>query len=820
MLAMLCAPTPRTARGFSWCEAVRDFRTLYFPWRGGATSAIQGKLLVDRRELLERNRFHLTRRSVNEAEASDTLAGLHETLGHLTRLRVQDERKPHLAHPTLAEIYSVFVAEGDDLAPYAFDRPIGELFGRVRHGAALDQMTDHRGALSQPSSAPFALFAVSNRADLRRALAHPALSGARDQGRPPDVCLLDLGPPALARLGHGWEEEVERFLAELEHQFADVPVLAVTQEVYVHRRAGTMLRPTDQRAKPEPFPNASHSTIVVRRSSDPLTTDPEIDQVSTINARFYSAAGPGSEALSALSETARRTADPILAGTLRRGMGGLRRALSLPCGLRAAYAFLCEEQGQAAAETFLEFRSSATLLVPIQNALATGVGGAERASLSEAESAVRRAFAVLDAETPIGSLLQELSRALARKSSRSLVVFATDIERRLGERRMIGDDDAGRVMQRRVNNGHLCLLSIGELGGQLKAIGTSRDRNSWKRLVLIAPSLDELSVALSYPWLPKELIILCDRTFTVRVAGVYRSLAIHPDLVGENRIGARLAAVVTAARTEAEARAVSSIDLELEPRAALGVGEEVIDLTDDDDDDGRELIVLRLQSGRRLRARPGSVIVRHHRDAEINPFDRATAKEIRAGDSIVVPDRAFIDEARRILPVRVLAQNWVEVFHTTVAAGLPQIPGETLNAKARNLLDEIRARGARTASAGAVLDWLKVEERKSTPREQLRPHAPQRRREFNAFMAVMNVHETIAEKIWAEGIEPLRIDRRRAGLRMAQAFVSVLVDPHAAASGLDASVREKIRTLCSRALDYLDGVSKCERYGPGEIAAA
>src|SRR6266851_1829663 len=468
MLAMLCAPTPRTARGFSWCEAVRDFRTLYFPWRGGATSAIQGKLLVDRRELLQRNRFHLTRRSVNEAEASDTLAGLHETLGHLTRLRVQDERKPHLAHPTLAEIYSVFVAEGDDLAPYAFDRPIGELFGRVRHGAALDQMTDHRGALSQPSSAPFALFAVSNRADLRRALAHPALSGARDQGRPPDVCLLDLGPPALARLGHGWEEEVERFLAELEHQFADVPVLAVTQEVYVHRRAGTMLRPTDQRAKPEPFPNASHSTIVVRRSSDPLTTDPEIDQVSTINARFYSAAGPGSEALSALSETARRTADPILAGTLRRGMGGLRRALSLPCGLRAAYAFLCEEQGQAAAETFLEFRSSATLLVPIQNALATGVGGAERASLSEAESAVRRAFAVLDAETPIGSLLQELSRALARKSSRSLVVFATDIERRLGERRMIGDDDAGRVMQRRVNNGHLCLLSIGELGGQLK----------------------------------------------------------------------------------------------------------------------------------------------------------------------------------------------------------------------------------------------------------------------------------------------------------------------------------------------------------------
>ena len=225
MLATLCAPASRVAGGLSWCDAVPDFRTLYFPWRGGATGAVQRNLLVDRNELLIRNKYHLTRRYVNEPEASDTLGRLHETLGHLNQLSKQERRKPHLAHPTLGEIYAVFVADGGDLGPRAFEHAVGELFGRVRYGAALDQLTDHRPELSGPASAPFALFGVSNRADLRRAFAHRALSAAVGEGQPPDVCLLDLGPPALNRLGPAWEEEIEHFLAEARGRFSDLPVL-------------------------------------------------------------------------------------------------------------------------------------------------------------------------------------------------------------------------------------------------------------------------------------------------------------------------------------------------------------------------------------------------------------------------------------------------------------------------------------------------------------------------------------------------------------------------------------------------------------------
>ena len=53
----------------------------------------------------------------------------------------------------------------------------------------------------------------------------------------------------------------------------------------------------------------------------------------------------------------------------------------------------------------------------------------------------------------------------------------------------------------------------------------------------------------------------------------------------------------------------------------------------------------------------------------------------------------------------------------------------------------------------------------------------------------------------------MRVARRQAGLKMAQAFISVLVDPHGTGMGLDGAVRGKITVLRQRALDHLDTVT-------------
>jgi hypothetical protein len=97
---------------------VTDFRTLYYPWRGSGTGITQRRVLVDRHEITRRNQLHLTRAQVKEPELAPELGYLHLTLGHLNQLKLCDATRPHLAHPTLGELYPTFGALGGDDAPH------------------------------------------------------------------------------------------------------------------------------------------------------------------------------------------------------------------------------------------------------------------------------------------------------------------------------------------------------------------------------------------------------------------------------------------------------------------------------------------------------------------------------------------------------------------------------------------------------------------------------------------------------------------------------------------------------------------------------
>jgi hypothetical protein len=794
MVALLRAPEKRYTGGYVWCEPALGCRSLYFPWRGGAFYADQ-RYLLRRADLTEWNNFHLTRRQTQPGRASTLADKLHETIGHLNNLRVRDTTKPHLAHPALSELYPVFTAEGRDPASF-FARCHHELFGRVRFGAALGRLSDHRAELSVPETAPYGLFGVAADADFQRALAARPLSASGA----PHICILDLSPAPLSRLGPAWYERVEEFITQAVKRFPGMPYLAVTQDPYVHRKVEAVLRNRLRPVRP-----TSH--VHVRVSSDALTPDSIATSYSPpVHTRFSTTVGPAADAIAALSEAARVSSDPSFTGTLRREMGALRKAASLPCGIAAAYDILCEEMGQAAAEAFLERRSSATLIAPIDDALASEIGGTERTRLAAAREAVDRAFKALDKETPIGSLTAEHIASIVRRSSRSIVAFATNHDHLLAMRRFADNSETGQALKRKMDKRVIRFAMMDDLAGILTGLESAKDRNSWKRLILIAPTAQQFAVLLTRSWLPDELIVVCERTFASRLAENYQRLADHPDLDGAAKLGARLSSIASAAKSEVEARVVATIDLDLQPSNIYEADDTFIDLLDDDDD-GHEAIIFTLATGRRLRARPGSVIIRYNQDAEFNPFERATARDVQPRQSIVVPNRAFITEAREILPIRVLAERWVDVYHTMVEAHLPAIRGNSLSAKARVILADMQNRNAGSSSHAAVLDWLRVSEYRQLPPEQRRPHAPQRRREFDAFVAVLGVDHTLAEKIWLEGIQQLRIDRRRAGQRMAQAFISVIVDPHGTASHFTKDIRDSITALRRRALDHLDQVT-------------
>jgi hypothetical protein len=488
-------------------------------------------------------------------------------------------------------------------------------------------------------------------------------------------------------------------------------------------------------------------------------------------------------------------------------MGNLRRTMSLPCGLRDAHETLVDT-----ADGFLERRSASTVLATIKKQIDLSVDGAERERLVSVERTIDAAFDEFENDTPVGSLLAEVAASMSRKSSQSVIAFATDHELALGRCRICTEDEDGERIKGRLESGFIRLATLQALDAELAQIESGRSRNSFKRLLVVAPPRDQFAILLGRKWLPDEIIVLSDREFVDRLAGTYSSLASHPDLAGTGRIGGRLAKAAAAAKAEAKARDVPALDLELEARAPSILDENVIDLTAGDDDDEPDVVEFGLESGRTMRVRPGGLVIRHDQFADVNPFERAMAREVTAGNTIVVPNQAFVQEARTVLPVRILAQTRVQVYHAAVEASLSGLPGSTRTAKARYVIERLRSAGARTVVEGTVLGWLNAAEHKLVPPERLTPHAPQRWREFQAFMDVIHVPLPLAEAIWREGIEPLRIDRRRAGARMAQAFVSVLVDPHGGAGALPAEVKDRIAQLRRQAMDHLDGVLTVKRH--------
>ena len=794
MVALLRAPERLHSGEYIWCGPAIGCRTLYFPWRGGASYANQ-RYLLRRSDLTDWNNYHLTRRRT-QPESDALVDRLHETIGHLTRLHIRETTKPHLAHPSLTEIYPIFTAEGGQQRSQYFSQAQNELFGRVRVGAALERSTDHRPALVVPQTAPYGLFGIAGNADFKAALNSSAFSG---KGQPPHICLLDLSPSPLMRLGPAWTDIVKEFISQANKRFPEMPFLLVTQDPFVHSKLQTVLRDKRRAIR-------AVSRIHVRVTGDATTPEPIIGNWSVTQHQFSTAAGPSADAIVALSEAARGAHDSALAGMLRRKMGSLRMAASLPCGRAKAYDILCENVGQSAAEAFLAGRSPATLIEPIDRALASEISGAERTRLEMARDAVDRAAQAIENETPIGSLMVDHIAAISRKSSHSIVAFASSEDLILGRCRFSDDSVAGVSLRRRISRQAIRFTTIEDLPGLLACIENSKDRSTWKRLILVAPSAMQFASVVTRPWLPDLIVTVCERTFAARVARQYAHFSSHPDLAGEGRLGVRLAAIASSAKREVDVRGVPSIDFDLAPSAVQTSEGSFIDLIDDDDD-GDEAILFNLASGRRLRARPGSVLVRYNQDAEFNPFERTTARDLLPSQSIVVPNAEFIAEAREILPIRVLADHWVDVYHTMIEALLPSVSGDTHSAKARTIIAGMQRQGARSLSLAAVLDWLRVSDYKQLPPDQRRPHAPQRRREFRAFVAILGIDQALAEKIWIEGIQQLRIDRRRAGMQMAQAFISVLVDPHGTASHLSKDIRTSIGALRLKALDHLDQIT-------------
>ncbi|MDY0885395.1 hypothetical protein ACFPL7_24140 [Dongia soli] len=804
-IAALGSVPTKQENGIAWCDAVPDFRTLFFPWRSGSSGTTGHAFLINRDHLVALNKKHLTRQSVDAPEASPELKKLHVTIGHLQQLSKQDPRRPHLAHPTLGELLPAY----SDVAPkgMAFPSPICDIFYRVCFGAGIEKLHDYRSAICNPHSAPFGIFGISASSDLRKVLAHQVFQPAKN-GRPPDICILDLAPSVLGRMGNSWREKIDSFLDQMFERFSAMPVLAVTQDPFVH---SVMARRLDgNRGKRPNKERASPSSVLVRLSSDILTPDPEITILSRVSAKFHSFGGAGFDAISAMSEAARMVSDGSAANAILRDIRRMRQALSLPCGVEAAHACLSAAESDEAADFFLEPRSLGTILRPILDAISAGAAGEELKCLRRAEVSIRSAFKQFQIQTPVGSVLSDWIDKLVRKSSHSAIAFPSEDDRKLAQCYFSQHPVLGSAVTAALSKGRLHFISTSELDAYLHQAAKT-ERRTLRRLILISPSLDTVSTTLLRPWIPGDLVIVSDHAFTRRLTNFYGALRRSSALPAGDQVASRLSAIIDAAEAEIAARSVPTIELEFERTAAVDVHPGLVDLTTDDDDDSGETVEFALASGRRLRVRAGAAIVRYAAAEDVNPFSKAIATEIAVGETILVPDPDFVEQAKGVLPLAVLAQGAVTNYHILIEAALPSIRGATMSEKVTTVIKLMKGFGGHERSDAAVRDWLNVAKHKKMPPETWRSHAPMLWEDFSAFMQALNLG-MFAQQIWGEGIAPFRRDRRRAGFRMARAFLSVLVDPHGASAAASKDFTNGIATLRENALEHLDIVVDREHF--------
>jgi hypothetical protein len=146
-------------------------------------------------------------------------------------------------------------------------------------------------------------------------------------------------------------------------------------------------------------------------------------------------------------------------------MGNLRRSMSLPCGLRVAHETLVET-----ADGFLERRSAGTVLATIRRQLELSTDRTERERLTNAERMIDAAFDEFENDTPVGSLLAEAAACMSRKSSPSVIAFATDHELALGKVRICTGDEDGKRIKARLDSGFIRLTTLKALDVELSMV--------------------------------------------------------------------------------------------------------------------------------------------------------------------------------------------------------------------------------------------------------------------------------------------------------------------------------------------------------------
>jgi hypothetical protein len=799
----------RPAR-LSNCDKQR-LTTVLFPWNRNS-AATQKALLLDRQQLVANARIPLDRIHLQRPP--------HPSFGYLLALlSLQNldagqqgnrrysavERDPSLLHPTLFEIMLQTGIEPSESA-----NPEHDFLRRLRNHTWIGESTNHLATASAPSTTPFFLFGIhadnSSAEWLRRAMMEIAASG-----RSPDIVLIDAGRRARKALGEGWREIFLQFCQTLTEAFGKTcpPALAVTDDIFALQSIRWKIL-NEYDASRETLPSAklpSPASLIINVNTDILDATPSAPVwIEDVSVETY-----GSDLLNFVGDGLKLRKSLLAAGDTELGkavgdaVAAIQNLIGLPGPVRPFREFLVDNREAHEVHRLGDRYDHLKPRGTIATGIRLGTAGANHQQLASFLDAYNGLCTTVAAGNPGTRFFDACLARLAATSSRSLVVFSTDLVRDFAEWRVQNDTTLDHV---KGALGHTILLTRArEVHEELEH--AQQTGAPFEEIVFIEPYADDLLKVLAETALPPRVKVSCHLARTQQILDRISALL---QIDGVAPIEWNLLKVEESLKKAMAAHTADMPDLDAflhEPRVST------IDLAGPRTPSSGPTRIIRTSDYVRIRAFDGTELAVYDPDA-LPVFFRRLAKDLEPGDQICAFTPDFIDDAREKLRLSATAPEVLSLYHHAVAEAALKLPGHTLDEKAEALRHLILKVDPTLELPQSIRPWIDVAHLFNAPRDQVRPQAPRSREHYFTFMKALAIADELAKTYWDFGIFWTRSKRISTGSAFHQVFLGLLIDPDGTISRFPQADQKDIWRIHESAEEHLVTVVSNESEGRAE----
>lgn len=787
------------AEGNGLC-APKEFRALYYPWSVRTRFALTD-VYVSRRQV---HGIHL--RHMQRCTAERASGGMPDL--HVTLIRVKDlnglarDGTTHLElqHPSLYELIPT-----GPLSSRTHGRHTG-LLDRVRSKTQL-KMLNAAELADNPATAPYYLFGAGAQANL-----HADFS----QGDPRvGLILLDLTRTGRGRFGEDWASPVSGLIKLARSSLPGVPILAVTDDPWVHQdMIWRHLNKQAGQANKRPAPSSA-ILATDRVIAAPAQSPPSYSGCDVVLARgFAGLLDPLIDRITVLKNRASKIGDGPAEALLADLSALLKRCANLPGGVNRLGEYVVEEAGEIAAIHIMDAYQAPKILSAIEK-LEGPLAQSRRGPLADLCRDARSLWNNQCSATPMTELLVEVLRPFLRKASKTIVLFRKQMLSDYAQASLVAHPEFGEQIARRLDN--TMFRFVDAIGLKETTSLPARERHQTSTLVVVSPTRQQVLAMMAEPWLPSEVIILSDARTLGAIARDANFLAGAPAFAP---FAQRLRKLKASAQSASEA--VSGCKVVLTSDAPPPADTEfpttrLIDLSGAGRSGSEILVRLETDDRQTILARQRTRLVAFDDSFAVPTYRPLVASEAQLGDAICVISDDFVDMARSRLDISHVASEEMRAYHQLVHSLYARVPGNTDRSKREQLaaiVNQLRQQpNDPEVSQETIRYWVDLEEQLSLPLEEVTPHAPQQRPTFDRFMTALGVSSALAERYWNWAVIHTRSNRLRAAHRLHEAYLGILISPHAAEAENPKRVAD-IRALRSAAEGFVARIrakSKIER---------